>query len=91
MAKGGPETSRVAEGATRTRRKRLWILVAGVVAVVVYAYVFVYVRFIPATVPDGCEGCSVHYTESLSCSVTGFGTSEWPGSIYPDCYGPSVP
>ncbi|MGA8604799.1 MAG: hypothetical protein WB788_07050 [Thermoplasmata archaeon] len=91
MAKGGPDASRVAQVPTRARRKRLWILVAAVVAVVVFAYVFVYVPVIPAAGPDGCEGCAVHYTTSLSCSVAGFGTSEWQGSVYFGCHPPPIP
>jgi hypothetical protein len=91
MPEGGFEAASVAQKAGRARRKRLWILVAAVLAGIVFVYVLVFVPAVPATGPDGCFGCTVHYQTSLSCSIAGFGTSDWQGTVYLGCNPPTIP
>jgi hypothetical protein len=91
MPEGEPEAQSGAPRARRARRTRLWILVAAIVIGIVFVYVFVFVPEVPAAVPDGCVDCTVHYHESLSCSIAGFGTSEWHGTFYLGCSPPSIP
>jgi hypothetical protein len=91
MLEEGSEAPSATQRAGRARRKRRWIIVAAVVVGIVFLCVFIFVPVVPATVPDGCVGCTVHYQASLSCSIAGFGSSEWQGAFYLVCSPPSIP
>jgi hypothetical protein len=93
MATSGPQTA----GPTLPpshffTRKRVFLLSIPFVAV--FVVVFFFSPVVSATVPDGCVGCYVHYSESPSCAVwgaNGYGVTDWQEQYAFDCFPPSVP
>ena len=74
-----------------TRREILLLLIP---FIVFFVAVFFFAPVVSATVPDGCLGCYVHYSESLSCAVlgvNGLGVTEWQGQYSVGCLPPEVP